>query len=132
MWTKERTACLVVCASTTSSASARSSLLWTEGLDVLYAEAGASGCRKVTGNLKLVHEMYGPKNPLIPHEAFKREFADAIASNEEIDKHFNKARCPCATGGDDSCQGAKCECAECFAGARLYYQVSRGRSKFKA
>ena len=50
--------------------------------------------RKVTGNLKLVHEMYGPKNPLIPHEAFKREFADAIASNEEIDKHFNKARIP--------------------------------------
>ena len=51
--------------------------------------------RKVTGNLKLVHEVYGPKHPLIPHEAFKREFADAIASNEEIDKHFNKARTPC-------------------------------------
>ena len=58
------------------------------------AEAGAGMRRKVTGNLKLVHEMYGPKNPLIPHEAFKRDFADAIASNEEIDKHFTKARPP--------------------------------------
>lgn len=72
----------------------------------------------MTGNLKLVHEMYGPKNPLIPHEAFKREFADAIASNEEIDKHFNKARTPCASawsaGTDTVSFTGSCGQAECF------------------
>ena len=72
--------------------------------------------RKVTGNLKLVHEMYGPKNPLIPHDAFKREFAEAIASNEEIDKHFNKARTPCAwsAGRDIVLYTSRCGQAECF------------------
>ena len=50
--------------------------------------------RKVTGNLKLVHEMYGPKAPHIPQEEFKRDFADAIAYNDEIDKHFNKVPSP--------------------------------------
>ncbi len=48
--------------------------------------------RKVTGNLKLVHEMYGPKAPHVPHEVFKQQFVEAIAHNEEIDKHFSKAR----------------------------------------
>ena len=73
-------------------------VFWTDNISMQTAEARASARRKVTGNLKLVHEMYGPKNPLIPHEAFKREFADAIASNEEIDKHFNKARTAPASG----------------------------------
>ena len=48
--------------------------------------------RKVTGNLKLVHEMYGSKAPHVPHEVFKQQFVEAIAHNEEIDKHFSKAR----------------------------------------
>lgn len=53
--------------------------------------------RKVTGNLKLVHEKYGVKSPHVLLEDFKQEFADAIAYNDEIDKHFNKVRPPRAS-----------------------------------
>ncbi len=63
---------------------------------ILFKDSSAymASRRKVTGNLKLVHEMYGPKAPHIPQEEFKRDFADAIAYNDEIDKHFNKVPSP--------------------------------------
>ena len=84
----------------------------TKRIQAQRAEAGKRMRRKVTGNLKLVHEMYGPKNPLVPHEAFKRDFAGAIASNEEIDKHFNKARTPCTSSwfGGGGGMSYRCNC----------------------